>query len=92
MRTLNLPIAMLTMTLVTVYVLTAAPALAANAGGSQPQNPAWVNGSNMLCVPEPEQTGTGYKLSCYIPDISPQGATRPARSNSEILIPVRDSV
>ncbi len=40
---------------------------------------------DMVCVPAPEQTGTGFRLSCYIPDIGPQGTTRPAISNSEIL-------
>jgi len=85
MRTLNLSIAVLTVSFLAVYALTATSALAASPGGPQPQNPAWGNGSNMVCLPEPEQTGVGYKLSCYVPDMGPRGTTRPARSNSEIM-------
>jgi hypothetical protein len=83
MKTLNLLMAMLAVSL--LYALVATPAPAAGAGGPQPQNPAWLSGSNMVCAPEPEQTGAGYRLSCYIPDIGPQGSTRPARSDGEIL-------
>ena len=66
-------------------IMTGTPGIAANGGDPQPQNPAWGSGSNMMCVPEPEQTGTGFRLSCYIPDAGTRGTARPARSNSEIL-------
>ena len=85
MKTPNLPLAMFIASLLVVFALTGTSALAANGGEPQPQNPAWGNDSNMVCVPEPEQTGGGYKLSCYIPDMGTQGTDRPARSNSEIL-------
>ena len=84
MRTLNLATAILAVSLLVLCSLAAAPALAVNAGDPQP-NPVWGNGSNMVCVPEPEQTGGGYKLSCYIPEMGTQATGRPARSNSEIL-------
>jgi hypothetical protein len=85
MKNLSLLLAILTSSLLAMCVLTATPAFAMNVGDPPTQNPAWGNGSNMVCVPEPEQTGGGYKLSCYISDIGHQGTTRPARSNSEIL-------
>ncbi|MGO9120681.1 MAG: hypothetical protein ACLQPD_24090 [Desulfomonilaceae bacterium] len=85
MKNLNLLPTILTASLLAAFILTGTYGLAANGEELQPQNATWVNGSNMVCVPEPEQTGTGFRLSCHIPDIGPQGTTRPARSNSEIL-------
>jgi hypothetical protein len=85
MKTPNPRLAILMASLLIVFALTGTAALAANGGEPQPQNPAWGSGSNMICLPEPEQTGGGYKLSCYTSDVGPQGTTKPARSNSEIL-------
>jgi len=85
MENLSLLLTMVTASTLAVFILTGTSGLAANGEEPQPQYATWANGSNMVCVPEPEQTGTGFRLSCYIPDIGPQGTTRPARSNSEIL-------
>ncbi len=85
MKNVNFLLAILTASLLVSSIITGTPGIAANGGEPQPQNPAWGNGSHMVCVPEPEQTGTGFRLSCYIPDVGTQGTTRPARSNSEIL-------
>ena len=85
MENLNFLYTIFTVSLLAVFILIGTYGLAANGEEPQPQNATWANGSNMVCVPEPEQTGTGFRLSCYIPDIGPQGTTRPARSNSEIL-------
>ena len=85
MRTQNLSIAILTASVLVVFTWTIAPGLFANPGDLQTNNSSWRNGSNMLCVPEPEHVGGGYRLSCYIPDAEFHGTGRSGRSDSEIL-------
>jgi hypothetical protein len=85
MQDLNFLLTILTASLLAVFMLTGTAGIAANGAEPRLQTATWTNGSNMVCVPEPEQTGTGFRLSCYTPDIGPQGTTRPARSESELL-------
>ncbi|MBI4963401.1 MAG: hypothetical protein HY913_08990 [Desulfomonile tiedjei] len=41
--------------------------------------------SGMVCTPQPERTGDGFKLACYVPVPDFRGSNGPARNNSDIL-------
>ena len=85
MRAVNTSTVILSISVLVLLAVAAAPGTAGNSIDPQPQNPVWGNGSNIVCLPEPEQTGGGYKLSCYTRDERLKGEASPARSDSEIL-------